>query len=169
MGCDPEQRWCAGSALPSFWNGPLHAETFDFRVSLDTTSAHTYAPQQIGRYLDALREISGPPERHRAVSQRAVVRRSRCRQGAAAERHRHGGPRRLGADRISIPLSDLGMLPTFFGRAGRVRFTRFSTARWGRCSIARWSRSCGPCDRHGSISVPGHPTARGIRSTAWPI
>ena len=36
---------------------PVHAETFDFRVSLDTNPTHIRT-RQIGRYLDAIREKS---------------------------------------------------------------------------------------------------------------
>lgn len=38
-------------------NSPLHAESFSFRVSLDTTPAHVRT-KQIDRYLDAIREKS---------------------------------------------------------------------------------------------------------------
>lgn len=44
-------------AVGVFLNGVLHAETFSFRVSLDTTPTHIRT-KQIGRYLDAIREKS---------------------------------------------------------------------------------------------------------------
>ncbi len=107
------------AALAVVWNGPLHAETFDFRVSLDTTPAHIRT-KQIGRYLDALREKSQGRLNGTLFHSGQLF----------ADRDVGKALRQNGID-MAVPgvwvltgfepNFDLGMLPTFFGRgAGEI-------------------------------------------------